>query len=60
MNYRQQITERFANAVHVERMIRAGELSPAARDMSPADALWQWQEANALSDHLACVELARF
>lgn len=36
-------------AALVEHMIRLGELSPAARDMSLEDVAWQYNEANALS-----------
>lgn len=32
----------------VERLLASGELSPAARDMSTEQVLWQYTEANAL------------
>ena len=32
----------------IENMIQSGELSAAARDMRPTDALLQWAEANAV------------
>ena len=57
--YGEQIA-RMATERLVARMVRVGDLSPAAVDMTPAEALAQWQEANALSDHMACVELARY
>jgi hypothetical protein len=42
--------ERWHGECLVENMILAGELSPAARDMDPADAFEQHANANAYED----------
>ena len=42
----------------IENMIQSGELSPAARDMDPFDALTQWAEANAIDAVSAYVDSA--
>lgn len=41
----------------IERAIAAGKLSPAARDMSPDDVLWQYTECNALTVKQAVAEI---
>lgn len=40
----------------IENMIQSGELSPAARDADPFDALTQWAEANAIETVSAYVD----
>ena len=40
----------------IENMIQSGELSPAARDADPFDALTQWAEANVVSTVSAYVD----
>lgn len=47
---------------YIEKLITAGELAPAARDMDAREALEQWAEANAATagehiEHLACAGL---
>ena len=45
------------SAAAIERAIHAGNLSPAARDMRPADVLAQYAEANGISRAEALREL---
>lgn len=39
-----------AMTLAIRALIDCGSLSPAARDMRPADALHQWAEANAMTE----------
>ncbi|GIG22462.1 hypothetical protein Cch01nite_31860 [Cellulomonas chitinilytica] len=43
------MTDERAMSLAIRALIDAGSLSPAARDMRPADALRQWAECNAMT-----------